>query len=398
MRRPAEMTIDTDIIVVGGGHAGLTVACGLSASFDVTLIDPDPAPKLADLPAAGCGRSIAMLAGSVEIIRSLGVWPELARLASPIIRTEVHETSERVVYDADELRGEPFGYGFENGPLRAGLAEAFARLSAGPGGHGRVNTSRLVGLRSNAHHIVAELADGSSLRARLLIGADGRGSKVRTLAGIGVGAQKYPQSAITFIIEHDQPHGHRVREFIRPEGPLAFLSLSGNRTGVTWVDGPDAADALNALPDAALIARLQDYLAGELGELRLASPRSIYPLGALHADRYAAPRIVLIGDAAHGVHPIHAQGFNMGVQDIRALLDQLSSAKGQRDPGAPDLLVAYERERRPANTGRLIMTDMLARVLGSDWLPVRQARRSAFKALSSVTPLRRFAAARGMQA
>jgi 2-octaprenyl-6-methoxyphenol hydroxylase len=169
----------------------------------------------------------------------------------------------------------------------------------------------------------------------VILAADGRRSKIRDLARIHARTWDYAQSALALVLRHPRPHAHTVREWLRPAGPLALLPLPGDRTGVTWVEPTAAARTLSTLLPADLLARLQTLTSNTLGEAEIESGPSLYPLGALHADRYVAPRLALVGDAAHGVHPIHAQGFNMGVADVGALVDALTSARARAWTSAP---------------------------------------------------------------
>jgi 2-octaprenyl-6-methoxyphenol hydroxylase len=243
------------------------------------------------------------------------------------------------------------------------------------------------------------LVDGRELRARLLIGADGRASKVRSLARIEVSRAAYGQAALAFIVRHERPHGDAVRERLRPAGPLALLPVGRRRCGVTWVEAEATARALATAPPQELTRRLDEETGGVLGAVALDSPIAAWPLGAQHARRYVAPRMALIGDAAHGVHPIHAQGFNMGVADIAALLDRLMAARrGGQDIGAPDVLLGYERDRWWDNERRLRLTDGLNRLFSNDLLPARLVRGAVLRALDSMPPLKALAVREGMRA
>ena len=391
-----EPTADIDVLVVGGGHAGLLLGAALAGTgFAVRLVERQP---LAAVAAAGPdGRSLALLAGSVAVARRFGVWPALARRTSPIERVEVLdvEGGGQVRYDGGSRGGEPFGVGVEHADLRRGLLEAF-RAHAGEGAY---LCGDLAGLRRVGGTMRAELADGSAVAARLVVGADGRDSRVRALARIGVDRWAYDQQALTMVLRHRRPHRGAVREWLRRGGPLATLPLPGHRTGVTWVERAAEGKRLAALSPEELLALFAELTGGVLGRAEIESGPVSYPLGAQHARSYVAPRLALVGDAAHGVHPIHAQGFNMGVADVGALADSLFAARARGlDLGSGEALLPYARARRADNTRRLWLTDGLARVFTADLPPLRAARSLALTVIERVAPLKRLAVRHGMRA
>lgn len=362
------------------------------AGFRLALVEP--ASPAAIKSAEPDGRALALLAGSVGIAERLGVWPHLAPHGAPVWRTEVKEavTGGRVVYDAED--GTAFGYGFEHAVLRQALLRAFLATA----GEAALVQGELTALRRDPASATLDLTDGRHITAKLVVGADGRRSRVRDLARIRARSWAYDQSAVALVVAHARPHGHVVREWLRPEGPLALLPLPGDRTGITWVSPPEAAGSLAAALRPDLLAALTAATADALGPLALESGPTLYPLGALHAERYVAPRLALVGDAAHGVHPIHAQGFNMGVADVGALVDALTAARARGlDVGSADALLPYARARQMANEGRLLMTDALNRVFSNDLAPLAQVRGIALSALDRVGPLKRLAVRHGMQ-
>jgi 2-octaprenyl-6-methoxyphenol hydroxylase len=394
MGEPAPASVD--VLVVGGGHAGLLLGAALAeAGFAVRLVERQPLAAVA--AAEPDGRSLALLAGSVAIARRLGVWPALARRTSPIERVEVLdvEGGGRVRYDGGSRGGEPFGVGIEHVDLRRGLLKTFLAYA----GEGAYVQGEVAGLRRDGGSTCAELADGSAVAARLVVGADGRGSRVRALARIAVDRWAYDQQALTMVVRHQRPHRGTVREWLRRGGPLATLPLPGHRTGVTWVERAAEARRLAALPRDELLAFFAKLTGGVLGPAEIESGPLSYTLGAQHARSYVAPRLALVGDAAHGVHPIHAQGFNMGVADVGALADSLLAARARGlDLGSGEALLPYARARRADNTQRLWLTDGLARVFTADLPPLRAARSLALAAIERVAPLKRLAVRHGMRA
>lgn len=384
-----------DVVIVGGGHAGLMLGAGLARQgFSLALVDPQPLASMRK-PRAD-GRSLALLAGSVRVAESLGLWPHLAPHVSPIERVEVTDVAAGAVvsYDSEAHGTGSFGVGVEHARLRTALLDAFL-ASAGPE---CLIQGELASLRREGGRISATLASGRTLASRLLIGADGRGSRVRELARIGVDRWAYGQSAVTLVLAGGHGHGQMVREWLRPGGPLATLPLPAGRTGITWVEPTAEAARLAELDPDTLLQTLADITGGVLGAVTLESGPSIYPLGAQHARHYVAPRVALVGDAAHGVHPIHAQGFNMGVADNGSLVEALVDARTRGlDLGSGEALLPYVRRRRTDNTQRLWLTDSLVRMFRADLPAVRAARGLALNAIERIGPLKRLAVRHGMQ-
>ena len=390
--------IRCDVLVVGGGHAGLMLGAGLAAAgFSIRLVERQPLATIEAAPADG--RSLALLAGSVRVAERIGVWPAIAADTAAIHRVEVADVAGggRVRYDSREHGKGPFGVGVEHATLRRGLLRAFlAAAGAEAWLGGEVAALERDGGGGGGGAITARLGDGRSVRSTLVVGADGRGSRVRELARIAVDRWSYGQHALTLVLRH--PHRHTVHEWLRAGGPLATLPLPRERLGITWVERSEEAGRLARCGSAELLARLVDASGGVLAGAAVESGPSVYPLGAQHARRYVAPRLALVGDAAHGVHPIHAQGFNMGVADIGALVEALLAARARGlDLGSGEALLPYARLRRSDNTQRLWLTDGLVRVFSNELAPLRAARSLALNAIGSVAPLRRLAVRHGMQ-
>lgn len=385
-----------DVLIVGGGHAGLLLGAGLAAAgFTVRLVERQPLAAIRT--AKPDGRSLALLAGSVAIARRLGAWPDLAAHTAAVRQVEVVDVAggSRIHYHSAEHGNAPFGAGVEAATLRRGLLTAFLRQA----GEDALVQGEVAALRRWPGGITVTLADGREWRARLVVGADGRGSRLRELARIGIERWSYGQHALTMVLRHERPHRGIVREWLRPGGPLATLPLPGQRTGITWVERSDEGLRLAALPADELLAVFARLSGGALGPAMIESGPVAYSLGAQHAHHYVAPRLALVGDAAHGVHPIHAQGFNMGVADIGALVEALTTARAHRlDIGSGEALLPYARIRRADNTQRLWLTDGLVRLFTTDLPPLCTARSLALAAIEHLTPLKRLAVRHGMQA
>lgn len=384
--------MDCDIAIVGGGHTGLLLAASLAGTgFDLRVIEPAPFERP---PEPRDGRNLALLRGSVEIAERLGLWREIAAVAEPVFRVRLEERpgGVRLAWDAADHGGTPFAWGVEHARLREALVGAFVSRF----GAGSLVRERVVGLERAPGRIGLRLAGGGTLHARLVVGADGRGSGVRRLAGIGLDRWEYRQAALAFVVAPEAPHDGTIREWLRPAGPLALLPLRDGHLGVTWVEPEPRAHRLAALAEDRLLAALAAETGGATAGARLASGVSLWPLSAQHARRYVAPRVVLVGDAAHGVHPIHAQGFNMAVADVAVLHDLLREAgRRRRDPGSAGLLLAYERARRGANLQRIWMTDGLVRIFSTERPALVAARGAALRLVGAVPPLARLAVAHG---
>ncbi|HWL70959.1 MAG TPA: FAD-dependent monooxygenase [Geminicoccus sp.] len=381
------------VVVVGGGHAGLLMGLALAGhGIEVRVVEPMAPAAIRKAPPDG--RTLALLAGSILQLEGLGLWGPLAPYGTPIRRVEVLDvgSAAKVDYREEDAPGPvPFGQGFENRVLRQVLLDLFLERA----GRRHLVTDRVSAIERDATGITIRTEGGARLPAGLVIGADGRGSGLRKLAGIGLHRWSYGHSALGFIVRHPVDNGGAVLERMRKGGPLATLPLRADRTGITWVETPERAKALAEGEPGQLLAELDLALGHALGELELDSPVGVWPLSGQHADRYVAPRLALVGDAAHGVHPIHAQGFNMGIADVAALV-QLIAARPD-EPGSPDVLRAYERQRRGPNTRSIWLTHGLARLFTNELVPVTRARGAALTLLDRLRPLRRFAIQRGMR-
>jgi 2-octaprenyl-6-methoxyphenol hydroxylase len=396
MARSARSQKDADppLLIAGGGHAGLLLALAIDrAGVPVTLIEAQPIPEVLEAPFDG--RALALMYGSKRVFDALGLWPALADATEPVwgVRVEDQSSGARVAYEALEVGRHPFGYGIENRVLRARLlAAALARS-----GIDVVAPARLARIERGARDLIATLADGRRIATGLLIGADGRGSQVRELAGLGVDRWSYPQSALTFALRHERSHGGRVREYLRPPGPIALLPLERNHCAVTWIERHAVAERLLRLDPDRLLAELCERIGDQLTPVGICGRPIGHALSAHRARRFVGPRVALIGDAAHGVHPIHAQGFNLGVRDVAALAEVLVEARRQGlDLGSGEVLIRYDRWRRTDTRLVLGLTDGLNRLFSSDLAPARLIRGMGLSALGWLAPLRHLAMRRGM--
>jgi 2-octaprenyl-6-methoxyphenol hydroxylase len=380
-----------DVIILGGGLVGLTLALALDR-HDVTSIVVDPADPATVTAAGFDGRASAIASASWNMLEAIGVGARLSGQGCPIraIRAADGLTPRALVFDASDDEA-PLGIMFENRLLRRTLHEAAAearnvRLIA---------PARPVGTIRDEASVTVTLADGTRLGAPLLIAAEGRNSPTREAAGIELARWQYDHAAIIATLGHALPHGNVAHELFYPSGPFALLPMlddaEGHRSAIVWtVDKRDAA-AMLGLPDRAFLAEAEKRMGGMLGALRSASPRSSYPLGFHHAARITDTRLALVGDAAHGIHPIAGQGLNLGLRDVAALTEVL--VEGLRlglDAGDAQLLARYQRWRALDTLMVAAATDGLTRLYGVPGPAARAVRRFGMDVVERVAPLKRF--------
>lgn len=385
--------MQTDVIVVGGGLNGPALALALAqAGLEVTVIDAAPAAARAG--DAFDGRAYALAAASQRLLAAIGVWPAVAAEAQPILQVVASQGRAgqgagpfALHFDQAELEEGPMGFILEDRFLFRALMAAMAaepRIRVLP-------ATPVTGQRPVPGGIAADLAGGGSIAGRLLVGADGRGSGTALRAGIGRSGWSYHQRAIVAAIGHEAPHGGAAHQFFMPDGPLAILPLRGGHvSSIVWSIEEGRAAALEALDDAAFLAALRPAFGGFLGPIRLAGPRFSYPLGLTLADRWTDERLALLGDAAHGVHPIAGQGLNLGLRDVAALAEVVAEAhrRGQ-DIGDPLVLEAYVRWRRFDATRLALGMDMVNRLFSNDSRALAALRGIGMGLVQALPPLRR---------
>lgn len=397
--------IETDILVAGGGVAGLTAACAFAtAGFRVACVDP--VPPVTDPDSAGSDlRSTAFLMPSVDLLARAGVWDRLAPHASAlrvmrIVDAGGAEPAARTCADfaADDVGEAAFGYNLPNWLLRREMVARLAELGAHL--HAPAAVTRVTPRSTGA---IAALSDGRSIRAALVVAADGRDSPLRTALGIGARRWGYGQKAVVFSVTHPEPHDDISTEIHRSGGPLTLVPLPDRdgspASAVVWMEhGPEAA-RLARLPVDAFEAALNRRACGLLGGLRLAGARQVWPIIAQVADRLDAPRTALVAEAAHVVPPIGAQGLNMSLADIAALLDLVCAERsGGGDIGSAALLARYQRARHGAVLARVGAIDGLNRAAMAEARPLRDLRHLGLRLLHGLPPLRRQAERLGLGA
>ncbi|WP_042246018.1 UbiH/UbiF/VisC/COQ6 family ubiquinone biosynthesis hydroxylase [Paracoccus sp. PAMC 22219] len=384
------MTQDFDIVIAGGGLNGPTLALALAqVGLRVAVVDPQPARARAG--AGFDGRAYSLAIASVRVLRALGLWDRLAADAQPIhqIKASQGQPGEGaghffLHFDSAELGEGPVGHMLEDRFLHAALVDAMA---------GAVTTLpglSVTGQEVGPANVTAILSDGQRLTARLLVGADGRGSGVATRAGIKRQGWDYGQTALVAAIDHALPHHGIAHQYFMATGPLAILPLPGNRSNIVWSETATNAAAIAALDDDDFLTVLRPRFGDFLGALSLAGPRFSYPLSLSLARDYAAPRVALVGDAAHGVHPIAGQGLNLGLRDVAALAEVLvDAARRGEDFGSPLVLERYQAWRRPDATTLALGMDGVNRLFATDNPAVAGLRGAGMGAVDALPGLRR---------
>jgi 2-octaprenyl-6-methoxyphenol hydroxylase len=370
-----------EVAVVGGGPAGLVSALALAAAgVDTLLIAP---------PAAADHRTTALLAGSVTALETLGVWKACRPQAAPLRNIRLIDDTQRLirapetVFDATEIGLEAFGYNIENRHLLAALDAHAAALKLP-----RIFANALAVKVDDTGVTIAHA--GGEVRVRLVVGADGQRSLCRDAAGIVTKRHAYPQTAITLNTSHARPHQDTSTEFHTTSGPFTLVPLPGQRSSLVCVLDPETAGSLAALSDAELSAEIERRAHSLFGKISLEPGRGVFPLAIQTADAFAHARIALVGEAAHVVPPIGAQGLNLGLRDGATIAEIVADARRQnRDVGAPEVVARYDTQRRADITSRTMAVDVLNRSLLTDFLPAQGARGLSLILVDRIGPLRR---------
>lgn len=385
------MTYDTDILIIGGGLNGacLSLACA-QAGLASIVIDALPADARAE--DGFDGRSYALALASVRMLGVLGLWEDLAPHAQPILQIKASDgrAGEGAApyflhFDSAELEEGPMGQMLEDRYLRRALLNA---MEDHPAITHRPETTVIAQSTEGAASVT--LADGTMLTGRILIGADGRRSATAARAGIKRTGWEYGQTALVAAIAHELPHHGIAHQFFMPSGPFAILPLPGNRSSIVWSERARDATRLMAADDDAFLDHLRPRFGDFLGEIALAGRRYSYPLGLSIANAFVGERLALVGDAAHGIHPIAGQGLNLGLRDIGALAEVLADATRRgEDIASPLVLARYQSWRRFDTAALAVATDGVNRLFSNDNPALRAIRDLGMGAVSAIPALRR---------
>jgi 2-octaprenyl-6-methoxyphenol hydroxylase len=382
------LTVET--AVVGGGPAGLTAAIALAEAGVETALIARRAP--AD------HRTSALLAGSVAALETLGVWAGCTAYAAPLRTMRIVDATARLIrapevqFAAAEIGLDAFGHNIENRNLVAALEERAQAL----GSLTRIEDDA-VSVETGRSGATVWLKNGDTVTARLVVGADGRRSLCRAAAGIESRGRSYPQTALTFNLTHARPHRDTSTEFHTEAGPFTLVPLPGDRSSLVCVTDPQDADRLGSLDDEALNAEIERRSHSLLGRISVERGRGVFPLAVETVRAFGHSRIALVGEAAHLVPPIGAQGLNLGLRDAATIGELVVAARRNGgDTGDDGLLARYDALRRADVQSRTLAVDLLNRTLLSDFLPTQSLRGLGLYLLDRFGPLRRAAMREGV--
>lgn len=386
------MARNTDVLIVGGGLNGPLLALAL-AQGGIASVVLDARPREERAAGDFDGRAYALSLASRRMLAALGLWPGLAAQAQPIEQIAISDgrpgegaSPLALHFDGQEIDEGPMGHVLEDRYLRAAL---LAAMDAAPLVTHRAGVA-VVGEEAGPGAAAVLLADGARLTGAVVAGCDGRDSAVARRAGIRRRGWDYGQTSLVAAVAHERPHGGVAHQFFMPAGPLAILPLPGDRSSIVWTERSERAAAIAALEPAGYLAELRPRFGDFLGALRLEGGRWSYPLGLSLAERWTAPRRVLVGDAAHGIHPLAGQGLNLGLRDVAALAEVLvAAARRGQDIGAPDVLEDYARWRRADTLMMAAATDGLNRLFSNDNPLLRLGRDLGLGLVDRLPALRR---------
>lgn len=383
-----------DVVISGASFAGLALACGLAQAlgpdFKIAVIDREApgAPKAPD------ARSYALSAASKHLLDALGVWSDVAADAQAVATIEITDSSLEagvrpvlLTYDNATSSGEPATYILPHDKLLQSLLTAAQRLPS----IAILAPAEARDFAVSETGVRVDLADGRQVECALLVAAEGRRSRLREAAGIDVVGWDYPQSGIVTTVRHERPHEARAVQHFLPSGPFAILPLPGNRACITWTEDRQEARRILALDDAGFLAEIARRFGGKLGAVALDGPRQSWPLSMHLARRYVGPRFALIGDSAHGVHPLAGQGLNLAFRDVAALVEVVSEAvRLGFDAGNAEALSRYERWRRFDSMVSTATFDGLNRLFAHDSTLLRSGRELGLGIVDRAPVLKRF--------
>lgn len=385
--------MDSDVLIAGGGLNGPALALALTrAGLRVTIIDARP--PLARAQPGFDARAYALAIASKRLLSAIDIWPLVAEMAQPILKIRTCDGrvgrgpfSAGLSFDSNEIEEGPMGFMVEDRFLYRAFLDS---MQASPQIE-LIAPDNVVGQSVEDSRVVVRLASGREISAQLLVGCDGRQSGVAERANIRRRIQDYGQTALVSIIWHERPHEGIAYENFLPGGPFAILPLAGgHHSCIIWAEDKTIAAGIKLLPDEDFLAALGCRIGDFLGRIELASKRFDHPLNMSLADSFVAPRIALVGDSAHGVHPVAGQGLNLGLRDVAALAEVIIRATRRgEDIGADSILAEYQSWRRPDTVMMSYGMDCLVRLFSNDNPLLRLGRNLGLGAVNAMPSLRR---------
>ncbi len=386
------MTKDSDILIAGGGLNGPALALALAQSgFDVTVVDARAAPERTNENFDGRGYALA-LAGQ-RLLHAIGVWTHLAPKAQPLLEIKVSDGHVNqgpspffLHFDHEEIEEGPMGYMIQD----RHVYQAFLNAMKANDRITLLSETSVINQMVEPAGVTVNLSKGPTHRTRLLVGCDGRGSGVANRAGIRRTGWGYGQTALVCAVAHEKPHDGIAHQFFMPPGPLAILPLPGNMSSIVWSETEKNATHIHALSDADYMQVLRPRFGDFLGAIELVGNRFMYPLSLSVANKFIADRVALVGDAAHGMHPIAGQGLNAGLRDVAALAQVLKEAQSRGEDIASTLVLErYQRWRRFDTAALVAATDLTNKLFSNDNPLLRAGRDIGMGLINSVPGLRR---------
>ncbi|MBI3702058.1 MAG: UbiH/UbiF family hydroxylase [Afipia sp.] len=391
MNRSSVSTQPAQVAVIGGGPTGFACAIAMAQAGITTSLVARRSPYPDN-------RTTALLGSSIGFLESIGVWQRCGSQAAALRAMRLVDDTGRLIrspeirFSSGEIGMDAFGYNIANRDLLAAMEQGATDI---PNLTHIDDEARLVASDDDA--IAIETSDGHRVSVALVVGADGRHSLCREAAGIAVKRRPLAQSALTLNVTHSRPHDGVSVEFHTRSGPCVFVPLPGNRSSVVWVVKPDEAERLKSLDDARLADAVERQSHSIYGKMTPEGGRHVFPLSIEEPARLAAKRIALIGEAAHVLPPIGAQGLNMGLRDAADIAKIVRGAcDSNEDIGSNAVLQRYERDRKADIVSRTFAVDIANRTLLSDFIPVQSLRAAGLHALNGVGPLRRLAMREGL--
>ena len=398
-RSHSNVTKHYDVIIVGGGLAGLSLSCllGQIEGLKVACLDRETAQAHINKDE----RTTAISYGSSQILERAGVWQAILKQGCPIKNIEILDDDSPVLLQflSKEVEDKPFGWIIPNVHLRTCLIDKIKQYK---------NVEMIAPAQAKTFNITEDKAsllceDGTALTASLIIGADGRNSAVRDFMDVPVRQWNYKQQAVVCFVKHQNPHEHKAVEHFWPGGPFAILPMNDapdntHRSSLVFTEHQGNQTSLMSLSDEVFQYKVAEKFPESYGEIEIIDhKRMAYPLSLVHATEYIAPRMVLVADAAHGIHPIAGQGLNLGFRDIDTLTSLIEGThKNGKDIGAHELLLSYQRKRRPDNMAMIVFTDTLVRLFSNNLKSVRLARKIGLRTVSRIGKAKQFFMRRAM--